>query len=159
MKRAFALFLLLPVLLLNGCVPYLIASVMSVPEDAVVASLGDFETEEYYTSGGFQDFTDYAKYTYRSVDFDRNEYFEKITPYSKKAFLEHVENFEMWVETIEEYEPENDLVVGYDFDVSVITEDDYIYILDDPSYNYLGCYDMYLFDMETMTLHYFHNNI
>lgn len=31
-------------------------------EDKVLASLEKYEKEEYFTSGGFQDYTDYAKY-------------------------------------------------------------------------------------------------
>ena len=31
--------------------------------DAVALSLGQYENMEYYTDGGFQDHTDYAKYT------------------------------------------------------------------------------------------------
>lgn len=51
------------------------------------------------------------------------------------------------------------MIDGYDFDVSCITEDDYLYICDDPGYPELGCYDVYFFDMETLTLYYFHNNL
>ena len=159
MKKAFVLLFLLPVLLLSGCVPYLIASVFNVPEDEVIASLGAYESEEYYSSGGFQDFTDYAKYTYDSVDFSDNEYFKIMWYDRKKALIEHIVNFESWVEEIEGFEPENDVVVGYDFDISMITMDDYVYIYDDPDCVYLWCYDVYFFDMETMTLYYFHNNL
>ena len=159
MKKVFVLLFLLPVLLLSGCVPYLIASVFNVPEDEVIASLGAYESEEYYSSGGFQDFTDYAKYTYDSVDFSDNKYFKIMWHDRKKALIEHIVNFESWVEEIEGFEPENDVVVGYDFDISMITMDDYVYIYDDPDCDYLWCYDVYFFDMETMTLYYFHNNL
>ena len=36
-------------------------------QDPVLASLPDCKSKVFYTSGGFQDFTDYAKYTYESV--------------------------------------------------------------------------------------------
>ena len=49
----------------------------AVFEDKVIASLGKYEKEEFFASGGFQDYTDYAKYYYASVDIENNKYFEK----------------------------------------------------------------------------------
>ncbi len=73
--------------------------------------------------------------------------------------MEHIEDFEDWIEAIKDSNPESEVVAGYDFDLSLISEADYVYIYDDPDYPELGNYDVYFFDMETMTLYYFHNNI
>ena len=49
-----------------------------VAEDKVIASLGKYEKREYFTSGGFQDYTDYAKYYYSSAEIVENPYLTKI---------------------------------------------------------------------------------
>ncbi len=36
-------------------------------QNPVLSALPDYKTKVFYTSGSFQDFTDYAKYTYESV--------------------------------------------------------------------------------------------
>ncbi|MGN1452010.1 MAG: hypothetical protein ACI4XQ_07910 [Eubacteriales bacterium] len=150
MKKALAIILLLSLLVLASC---------SVPADQVVESLGSYKSAEYYTSGGFQDFTDYAEYTFENVDFSSNEYFSKISSDSAENFKNHIEDFENWIECIKISNPENEVVSGYNFDSSIVSDNDYLYIYDDPDYPELGNYDVYFFDMETMTLYYFHNNI
>ncbi len=150
MKKVFLTILLVSIIILSGC---------STPSDKVLESLGSYKSEEYYSSGGFQDVTNYAKYTFDNVDFSKNEYFNKVSSDSLKELTVHIENFEIWIEVIRESDPENEVVIEYDFDSSVISEEDYVYIYDDPDYHELGCYDVYYFDIETMTLYYFHNNI
>ena len=53
----------------------------TAPEDKVLNSLGEYKSKEFYTEGAFQDYTDYAKYYYDSVNFTDNEYFSKIDVY------------------------------------------------------------------------------
>lgn len=48
---------------------------------------------------------------------------------------------------------------NYDFDKNIISNNDYIYIYDKPSYPKLGFYNIYYIDAETNILYYFHNNI
>ena len=48
----------------------------AAPEDKVLNSLGKYKSHVFYSEGTFQDFTDYAKYYYDSVDFANNEYFQ-----------------------------------------------------------------------------------
>lgn len=150
MKKTFVIVLILSLLIMSGC---------SIFEDKTIRSLGKYESYEYFTSGGFQDHTDYAKYTYKDIDFDDNKYFDKISSKSKENLIAHIENFEMWINVIKEDDENNDVVLGYDFDSSIISEDDYLYIYDDPNYHEFGNYNVYFFDIETMTLYYFHNNI
>ena len=147
MKKLFVLVLVVFVVLMSGC---------SVPTDEVLESLGEYKSEQYFTSGGFQDYTDYAKYTYKDVDFSNNIYFSEISTESSENLITHIKDFEKWVELLEE---DNEVALAYDFDSSVISNNDYLYIYDDPDYPELGNYDVYYFDNDTMTLYYFHNNI
>ena len=150
MKKVLVFILIFVILSLSAC---------SVPTDKVLASLGEYKSKEYFSSGGFQDYTDYAKYTYEDVGLSENEYFNKISSDSLDALNNHIEDFEKWILTIKEGEPNNEVVLKYDFNSSIISEEDYVYIYDNPDYPELGCYDVYFFDIESMTLYYFHNNI
>ena len=143
MKKAFAFLLILLTLLLGAC---------SAPKDEVLTSLGEYKSKEYFTSGGFQDYTDYAKYTYENI-------LNRISSNNSKELTDHIEDFEKWVQSIKEIDPQNEVVLNYDFNTSLISDGDYLYIYDDPNYHELGNYDVYFFDIETMTLFYFHNNI
>lgn len=131
--------------------------------DAVLDSLGEYSTKGFYTSGEFQDYTDYAKYTYEDIDISDNTYFEIITTESKAELDTHIEDFEKWIKAISESDPKNEVVENYDFDNSIISFDDYLYIYDDPDYIEagfpLGYYNVYFLDTETLTLYFFHNNI
>ena len=151
---SFALILSV-ILLLPACL---------APEDKVLNSLGKYKSHEFYTSGGFQDFTDYAKYYYDSVDFTDNEYFSKIGQSDIDVLNEHLDNFENWIETYREGDATREIVVNYDFDRSLIDSEDYLYIYSekhtwDDGYTSLEYYDVYFFDTQTNTLYYFHNNI
>ena len=52
---------------------------------------------------------------------------------------------------------------GYEEEIEVIGEikedTNYLYIYDDPDYDRLGNYDVYLYDSDTDVLYFFHNNI
>lgn len=124
--------------------------------DAVLSSLGRYREKEYYTKGVFQDFTDYAKYTYDTASLAGNRYFQPMSAQGETALKTHIEDFEQWVSISDE---DGELAQNYDFDLALITDDDYWYIYDDPQYPELGNYDVYFFDMGSMTLYYFHNNI
>ena len=150
MKKFTAIVLLLANFVLCSC---------SLPKDDVLESLGKYTCKTYYTSGGFQDFTDYAIYTFDNVNFSDNKYFNRISFDSRKELERHIADFENWISIIQRTEPDNEVVTGYDFELSAVSSDDYLYIYDDPEYPELGNYNIYYFDIETMTLYYFHNNI
>lgn len=145
-----ALIIILLMLTFVGC---------EAPVDEVLSSLGDYNTSEFYSEGEFQDYTDYAKYYYDNVSFENNEFFKIMTDTDREHLLQHIENFEQWLDDIEEANPVSELVSSYDFDESVISDDDYLYIYDDPDYLDYGNYDVYFFDTQSLTLYYFHNNI
>lgn len=107
--------------------------------------------EEYYEDG-FQDSTDYCKYFYSKDDdqmFVNSDYYEVVTSdnidYSKKYF----ENFPY------ECMPQPD---KYNFDISTITEGDYIYVGKDSETAESRQYTVSLYDIENSTLYYIHHN-
>lgn len=133
-------------------------------EDKVLNSLGECRSCEFYTCGGFQDYTDYAKYYYDPVDFTDNEYFSKIGQADIDALKEHLDDFERCIEAHGYTDASSEIVVNYDFDRSLIDSEDYLYIDSekhtwDDGYTSLVNYDVYFFDTQTNTLYYFHNNI
>ena len=154
MKKIITILLVLAFLLhVSGC---------TFHEDVVANSLGKISKEEFFTDGGFQDRTDYAKYSYKDVDFTNNSYFKQITEADEEKLRARIAVFEQWVALTKEGDPGNELVVHYDFDVSMISKNDYLYIDDsyeDPNDPMLSSFNVYFFDVETMTLYYFHHNI
>lgn len=125
--------------------------------DRVLASLPKYESEEFYTSGGFQDYTDYAKYTYKTVptrDLETSAYFRVTTAEAVEEILSYVENFEGWVEAVG-----GELKEHYDLDKTVISEGDYFYIALRDEQGKFDNYTVYYFDVDAQILYYFHNNI
>lgn len=131
--------------------------------DEVIASLGKYSDKEYYTDGGFQDYTDYAKYKYEEPRLEDNPYLKLITEETFAEFMEYLEDFEYWVADCGEGDPDNELFKCYDFSTYLITDDDYVYIDDrstnDDLYDKFDNYNLYFFDIGTSTLYYFHSNI
>ena len=158
MKRFLAVLLsiLLVLTVTVSAVVGLLAWLFSL-EDPVLESLPDYLDKEYYTCGGFQDYTDYAKYTYRitDADFNGNPYFQPVTAETIPRLLTYLEDFEEWVTC-------PDFPAGaYDFDKSLIKEGDYFCIVNqytEPEREFAN-YNVYYFSLETQTLYYFHNNI
>ena len=136
----------------------------AVPEDKVIASLGEYEKKEFFTSGGFQDYTDYAKYYFNSANATENQYLNKIQDADFAIINTHLDDFEGWIETIKDSEPSSEVVVNYDFDREIIDTEDYFYIDSEEhtrsdGHTSLVKYNIYLFDTQTQVLYYFHNNI
>ena len=160
MKRIKSTAIILSLIILISTLSSCIA-----PEDKVLNSLGECRSCEFYTCGGFQDYTDYAKYYYDPVDFTDNEYFSVIEQSDIDALNEHLDDFESWIETYREGDASREIVVNYDFDRSVIDHEDYLYIESekydpwDDGNMVFASYDVYFFDTQTNTLYYFHNNI
>ena len=133
-------------------------------KDKVIASLPDYNGKLFYTSGGFQDYTDYAKYLYENVTvqtFTSSKYFRETNLDDVDEMLLNIGNFEDWVDTIG-----GQLEDKYDFDKSIVTEGDYFYIktkegeeISQSPYGKFDNYTVYFFDMDTQILYYFHNNI
>ena len=132
--------------------------------DPVIEDLPAYARKSFYTSGGFQDFTDYAKYNYDSItteDIESSNYLRAVTVDDVDEILLHIDNFEKWVETVG-----GELQENYDFDKSVVSDGDYFYIktkagmpIGQGTYGKYDSYTVYYFDLDTLILYYFHNNI
>ena len=66
----------------------------------MIASLGEYEKKEFFTSGGFQDYTDYAKYHFTSANAADNKYLNKIQETDFAIIYTHLDDFEGWIEII-----------------------------------------------------------
>ena len=157
MKKQIAAVLACVVLLLS-------ISSCAVPEDKVITSLGEYEKKEFFTSGGVQDYTDYAKYFFISDNVVDNKYLNKIQEADFDIINTYLDDFEGWIETIKNSEPASEVVVNYDFDREIIDTEDYFYIDSEKhtwsdGHTSLVMYNIYLFDSQTQVLYYFHNNI
>ena len=143
------------------CVFACLGLLCSCSADKVRNSVGRYETEEFYTCGGFQDYTDYAKYTYSEMDLDGNRYFSPVTDTAMEQITAYLDNFD---DAVHAHDSENEIVVHYDFDRTIIDDKDAYCIVDradeaDALYQPLESYDVYIVDAQTNTLYYFHNNI
>jgi len=144
----------------------LILSISScaIIEDKVLVSLGEYEKKEFFTSGEFQDYTDYAKYYFTSVNVMENKFLNKVQETDFAIINTHLDDYEEWIETIKNGEPSDEVAVNYDFDRRIIDEEDYIYIESEEhtwsnGFTALVNYDIYFFDTQTQVLYYFHNNM
>ena len=158
MKKTFTLLAVVLILAIS-------LSACTAPENKVLNSLGEYKSHEFYTEGAFQDYTNYAKYYYDQVDFADNEYFYKIGQADIDVLNEHLDDFESWIKTYREGDASREIVVNYDFNRSLIDNEDYLYI-ESEQYDpwndgnmVFASYDIYFFDIQTNTLYYFHNNI
>lgn len=155
MKKLGLVFLLL-VLMLVLCECFYI--------DPVLNSLPQYKSKVFYTSGGFQDYTDYAKYTYDSItvqDLVSSTYFNETSAKDIQEITLYIQDFEEWVKTVG-----GELMQNYDFDRTILSEGDYFYIatkegepIGNSAYRKFDSYDIYYFDIDTQILYYFHNNI
>lgn len=139
-------------------------SACNSPKDKVLVSLGEYNDYVFYSEGGFQDYTDYAKYYYTSVSIEENEYLKKIQESDFAEIDKHLNDFENWIKIFKDKDDSLELVVKYDFNRNIIDVEDYIYIRSeehtwDDGFTSLVSYDVYFFDTQTLTLYYFHNNI
>lgn len=136
-----------------------VASGCGLFRDPVIASLGKYRTKELYTAGTVQDFTDYGKYTFDKAHPEDSSYFEPLAEDQMQTFCRYLDDFERLLDSLRGTDPEGELVSHYDFDRSILSPDDYLYLYTDPDYPEYGKYTMYLFDTETLTMYYFHNNV
>lgn len=135
--------------------------------DPVIDSLPPYESKEMYTCGGWQDFTDFGIYDFSNIDISEvnNKYFSSVNTELSNV-LSYIEDFEKWVEIHRKNEQTQELPANYNFDEAVIDEKDYFYVktkegtpIGSGTYGKFDNYSLYLFDTQTKTLYYFHNNI
>lgn len=133
-------------------------------QKSVISSLPDYERKEFYTSGGFQDYTDYTEYYYENItiqDLESSEFFTITTADDIEEILSHINDFERWVEACS-----GELKDNYDFDKTIINEGDFFCIeskdgepIGHGTYGKFDNYSVYYFDVDAQILYYFHNNI
>ena len=112
---------------------------------------GFVSSEEHWDPDGWQDFTDYAKfvYEYDSV-FTCNTEYSRVTEADIPRLQGFFDNFRSWMET-------GDRLNEYDFDPGCLDTGDLFRLVEKyPNYD---DYDIWFFDSQTLTLHYFHANI
>ena len=63
-------------------------------QDKVLSSLGKYDSKQVWTHGEFQDYTDFGKYFYASVNIDQNNYFQKVTSTDTETICSFIDNFE-----------------------------------------------------------------
>lgn len=136
----------------------LVMVVIFRPKDSVLDSLPRYDKKEFYSSGGLQDFTDYAKYTYRITESELVEC-ESLRPVTEEDIpdiLEYVEFFENVIEDSQDFPSES-----YDFDKSQISTGDcfFIYNRYEEPEKAFWFFKLYYFDLDTGTLYYFRFNI
>ena len=157
-------------IIMGGCLLAAVCSIFGckVLEDKIIASLGTYKKCEKYTKGEFQDYTDYEKYYYNSVDFTDNKYFEKINDSDLSEINECLDDYESCIESFRENDATCKIAVNYDFDRGIIDSEDYIYFEskketftkeDGTADTTLVKYDIYFFDTQTQILYHFHSNI
>lgn len=73
----------------------LVMAVIFRPKDSVLDSLPKYEKKEFYSSGGFQDFTDYAKYTYgiSESEIKQSEVLRPVMEDDISTILKYVSHF------------------------------------------------------------------
>ena len=156
MKKVFALIMVVLIfgIVLSSCV---------IPANEILGPLGKYKEHEIYSQGEFQDYTEYAKYYYDSVDFTDNKIFSKIQQADLDNLNEHLDDFESCIASYRENDETREIVVNYDFDRSLIDCEDYLYIDSekhtDNGYTVFVYYHIYFFDTQTNMLYYFYNNI
>ena len=126
------------------------------PENEAVAALGNkYKKESVYVNNGFGDGTRLYKYAYSNVKIDLDGVLKNVSSDSKNTLLEYIDRFETWVKMDNDAER----VSRYYFDRSIISNDDYVYIVDKL---YGGSkysnFDVYYFDTGTKILYYFHHD-
>lgn len=153
MERYITLIIILALLLsITGCV-------FQTRQDKVLASLGRYDSEQLWTHGGFQDYTDFGKYSYSSINIDQNSYFKKVSSPDIEIIHAFIDDFEKYIDAFRNNDPNDELALNYTFDCSSIDTGDYFYIYEGENYPKFGCYDVWIFDCQTKILYYFHNNI
>lgn len=135
------------------------ACVVQTRQDNVLDSLGKYENKQFWAHGEFQDYTDFGKYSYSSISIDQNNYFTMVSAAHIETIHAFIDDFEGWVDTFRNNDPNDELALNYSFDRSIIDATDYFYIYEGKNYSKFGCYDIWFFDSQTKVLYYFHNNI
>lgn len=109
--------------------------------------LDGYKSCDEYFDDGFKKYTDYCKYYYDKsfdVTFSENSYYTVVSKDYVKVIKQYFNNFQSEFMS----EPDNMILIS-----SCITEGDYYYRKEEG-----GGYDVGLYDLESHTLYYIHDN-
>lgn len=126
MKKLLGCFgVVLGILLVGGFLLYLLVLRPLIPKDPVLEYLPKYDAREFYTSGDFQDYTDYAKYTFgeKKLTLETHPNLRPVTQEDIEEIQTYLDNFVSWVDICQEFPKE-----AYDFDRNWLTEGDYFYL-------------------------------
>lgn len=131
-----------------------------VHDNAIIR--GYYDKVECYDNDGFQDYTDYCKYFYTEEydeKFSKNKLYSLVSEDDIENILSYFRNFREWMNV-------SNRSGEYDFDNDIITTGDYVYIdskegkkIGSSYYEKFDDYNVYLYDIDSHTLYYIHNNI
>ncbi len=147
----------LHIILLALIVAFVISGCMGGSK--VLSSLGSYSEICFYTHGEIQDYTDYGKYVFDYASPKGNAYFRKMDGQSLAEVNAYLDHYESWIQTFSENDPQDELVVHYDFDRSIVNESNYFYIEDRSQGLEFASYDLWILDEQNNTVYFFHNNI
>lgn len=153
-KILIAILLILNIVFIIGAIYFLKQNTFSTIPKGYTAK------EEYFDKNGFQDYTDFAKYTYSNKEIiTNNKQYRKITEKDIDEIKGYFEDFYKCMDA-------QNRLNEYKFDINTINEGDYVLIktkegkeIGNSQYGKYDNYSVYLFDSETLTLYYIHNNI
>lgn len=142
----------------------LIIVLINIPEklyynDSVIMSLPNYKKNNCYFYGESPQFTDYCKFYFNKnieSSVKENEKFIKIDSSGIDEIKEYFNSYFNSVKQTDFYEK-------YDFDISQISVDDYIYIVDksddNESLKKFDYYNIYYYDVSKNIVYYIHNNV
>lgn len=119
---------------------------------------GYYDKSEYYDSEGFQDYTDYCKYYYKEEyddKFSENKLYSLVKEDDISDIVNIFRDFKQQMSLANRFDE-------YDFEESVITSGDYVYIKAkeyDSDFEKYDSYTVYFYDTSEHILYYIHSNI
>jgi len=155
----------LSIILIIGITAFILPGCADPPDDFVIRSLPAYDNVIIYSEGEFQDCTDFYIYHYKNIslsELENNKYLNPVKDHTA-SILPYIEDFEKWIAVYRKNDANRELPSNYDFEKSIIDENDYFYIDNDKitsidKFEKFANYTLYLFDTQTNTLFYFHNN-
>ena len=148
MKRLLCVFIAALLFCCTGC---------SLVESLLI-SLPEYSSNEYYSYGAFSDYTDFGIFYF---DFPigehvaENLYFSQVGQ-NQDRILQYLKNYEMWVEAVTKYEDPM-FSEYYTYNRASLDSEDWYYL--DSKYGNTDNYSLFVYDTQTNTLYFFHNNI
>ncbi len=151
-KRVLCLACILLILLTGGCRGTLPGTL--IPKEYADAEL-------HFDPEGIQDHTDFCIYRYESIDaFDKIPQYQKVKEKDIEEIKGYLQNFKSFMEA-------QNRLSEYTFDETGLTAGDLFFVEtkegekigEDSQYEKYDHYTLYLLDVDTKTLYYFHTNI